>query len=559
MLDLQNNSHHKSMSRDGPRGVRSLPISTIHYITPESIGNRVADVVRELIENSIDAKATTIRVTLGNGGYSLISVSDNGVGIDQHSIPLVCRYYATSKMTDITDFQRTNSLGFRGISLAEISCMSHITITTRTSHDELATVAQYSLNVMLKRSTKPQIPFGTTVDVEDFLFNYPEIRGQRGNTEAEIGKTLHMITKYAVMYPAIIFRVIVNGKDRLKVGGSGTMNNVIKSVYGESVMLSESECDIDRLRAKICIARPKPGIKKEAKAVFVNGRLVSCPEMKKEIVHLMGLSRLSQKAVAKMKTCYFLMITCPREIGLIKTMFAKRHITFPNKSAYTKALGKAIVNDITITRQEDGGRIGSTQPVEESSAPKPKHDAVPQSPRKKKPTAQKPVTEQRGPAPPPPPPPPPQVSARQPNLMQPTNQMQATPAIGNTQRPMHPVSHMQQIPLLQTFPPNLGDYMPSTSVQLTTPQPHSSILMHQLMTNSINPIMMNVNQMQVPMYVQMTPLPQQFGAQTHGSYPETGKDMCDMESGRGMKRGQKTGPDSADDKGHQRKTRGQKK
>ena len=101
--------------------------------------------------------------------------------------------------------------------------------------------------------------------------------------------------------------------------------------------------------------------------------------------------------------------------------------------------------------------------------------------------------------------------------------------------------------------------MPSTSVQLTTPQPHSSILMHQLMTNSINPIMMNVNQMQVPMYVQMTPLPQQFGAQTHGSYPETGKDMCDMESGRGMKRGQKTGPDSADDKGHQRKTRGQKK
>ena len=537
------------MSRDGPRGVRSLPISTIHHITPESIGHRVADVVRELIENSIDAKATTIRVTLGNGGYSLISVSDNGVGIDQHSIPLVCRYYATSKMTDINDFSRTSSLGFRGISLAEISCMSHVTITTRTDHDDLATVAQYSLNVMLKKSTKAQIPFGTTVDVEDFLFNYPEIRGKRGNTEAEISKTLHMITKYAVMYPTIIFRVVVNGKDRLKVGGAGTMTNVIRSVYGETVMLKEKECDIDRLRVKICIVGPKPGIKQEVKAVFVNGRLVSCPEMKKEIVHQMELTRLPQKAVAKMKTCYFLMITCPREVGLIKTMFAKRHIAFPNKGAYTKALGKAIVSDIPIARQEDGGRIGGVQPVEEAGA-KSKQDAIPQSPRKKKPLAQKPVTEPRGPAPPPPPPP--QVPARQPNLLQPTNQMQGTPAIGNTQRPMHPVSHMG-VSFLPTFSTNMGDFMPSTSVQaLAAPPTHSSILIQQLMPN---PIMMN--QLQVPMFVPM-PIQGQY-PQTHGTYPETGKDMCDMEPGRGMKRTQKAVPDSSDDKGHQRKTRGQKK
>ncbi len=214
--------------------IRQLTPDVAAKIAAGEVVERPASVVKELIENSIDAGATQIRVDLMNGGLQLIRVTDNGTGIPAVELELALSRHATSKVARIDDLEHIRSLGFRGEALASIAAVAEVTLL---SHHRGATQgAQASaINGHISEVTTAASPEGTTLTVRNLFSAVPARLKFLKSRHTEVSHCHHLLEQYALAYPEIRFSVFSEGRQIFATLGDGQLSSVLIEIYGLQV------------------------------------------------------------------------------------------------------------------------------------------------------------------------------------------------------------------------------------------------------------------------------------------------------------------------------------
>lgn len=214
--------------------IRQLAPDVAAKIAAGEVVERPASVVKELIENSIDAGATQIRVELTNGGLQLIRVTDNGSGIPADELPLALARHATSKVALIDDLERIRSLGFRGEALASIAAVADVTLLSH--HREAEQAAQlHAQNGEFSGISAAASPIGTTLTVRNLFSAVPARLKFLKSRHTEVSHCLHLLEQYALAYPGIRFHVASEGRQLFATPGDGQLSSVLVEIYGLQV------------------------------------------------------------------------------------------------------------------------------------------------------------------------------------------------------------------------------------------------------------------------------------------------------------------------------------
>jgi DNA mismatch repair protein MutL len=214
--------------------IRQLAPDVAAKIAAGEVVERPASVVKELIENSIDAEATQIRVDLMNGGLQLIRVADNGTGIPASELELALSRHATSKVERIDDLEHIRSLGFRGEALASIAAVAEITLLSH--HRSASQGAQLSsTNGHISEVTTAASPEGTTVTVRNLFSAVPARLKFLKSRHTEVSHCHHLLEQYALAYPEIRFSVFSEGRQIFATPGNGHLPSVLVEIYGLQV------------------------------------------------------------------------------------------------------------------------------------------------------------------------------------------------------------------------------------------------------------------------------------------------------------------------------------
>ncbi len=210
--------------------IKILPQTVADKIAAGEVVERPASVVKELIENAIDAHATTIRVEISKGGKQRIKVADDGAGIPADDVPLAFRRHATSKLSTIEELFQVRTLGFRGEALASIAAVSQLTMTTRPADCTGGT--QIRVEGGVQQSLSPVgAPAGTVITVDNLFFNVPARLKFLKADATETGHIFRIVSHYAMAYPEIRFALHSNGRQVFQTDGSGEMFDVLVSVW----------------------------------------------------------------------------------------------------------------------------------------------------------------------------------------------------------------------------------------------------------------------------------------------------------------------------------------
>ena len=206
---------------------------TINKIAAGEVIERPANVVKELVENSIDAGATNIIIEIRNGGKSLIKIVDNGKGISADDIPLSLERHATSKIRKVEDLENTYSMGFRGEALASISSISTLTMMTKTKNENGTKVIAEAGEIV--SAEEVGVPVGTTIMVENLFFNTPVRYKFLKNDATEFKYIKDWVQKAALSEINVAFKLINDGKTVFQTNGSGNIRDIIYLLYGKEI------------------------------------------------------------------------------------------------------------------------------------------------------------------------------------------------------------------------------------------------------------------------------------------------------------------------------------
>lgn len=269
--------------------IRRLDETVVNRIAAGEVIQRPANAIKEMIENCLDAKSTSIQVVVKEGGLKLIQIQDNGTGIRKEDLDIVCERFTTSKLQCFEDLASISTYGFRGEALASISHVAHVTITTKTADGKCAYRASYS-DGKLKAPPKPCAGNqGTQITVEDLFYNISTRRKALKNPSEEYGKILEVVGRYSVHNAGVGFSVKKQGEtvaDVRTLPNATTVDN-IRSVFGNAVSreLIEVGCEDKTLAfsMKGYISNANYSVKKCIFLLFINHRLVESTALRKAI------------------------------------------------------------------------------------------------------------------------------------------------------------------------------------------------------------------------------------------------------------------------------------
>ena len=226
--------------------IRQLSASVINKIAAGEVIERPASVVKELVENALDAGATRIEVALEQGGVELVRVVDNGGGIAADELPLAVASHATSKLVDADDLFRVRTLGFRGEALASIAEVSRFTIRSRTADDRRRPSWKWS-PARSARSPPAAVRCGTTIEVRNLFFNTPVRRKFLRSTQTEMGHVTEAFTRLALAHPQVHFTLRHNGRVVHDLPPSADWRERIGRFFGRELA---DESDLGRKRGR---------------------------------------------------------------------------------------------------------------------------------------------------------------------------------------------------------------------------------------------------------------------------------------------------------------------
>lgn len=256
--------------------INILPKHIAELIAAGEVVERPASVVKELLENAIDAGATTITLEIRNGGVRYIRITDNGCGIEHEDVPKAFLSHATSKVRDENDLNSIFTLGFRGEALASIAAVSRTEILTKTENESLGTSYAVEGGVQT-RYDQAGCPNGTTIVVRDLFYNTPARMKFLKKDVAEANAVADVVDKISLSHPEVSVRFIREGKQALITPGDGKLMSAIYSIFGrtfaESLLEVNYKLDGVEVSGYVC----KPMSSRPSRAMqyfFLNGRYI---------------------------------------------------------------------------------------------------------------------------------------------------------------------------------------------------------------------------------------------------------------------------------------------
>jgi len=249
---------------------------TINKIAAGEVIERPASVIKEMVENSIDAGATNITVEIKNGGISYIRVTDNGKGIPEDDLEIAFERHATSKIRSADDLSTVTSMGFRGEALASIAAISRVELVSKTANQENGFKVVVEGGNVLEKSVAG-CPTGTSITVTNLFYNTPVRYKFLKKDFTEAGYIEDAVTRIALVHPEIAIKLINSGKTILQTNGNGDLKTVIYSIYGKDVAgaLIETEYTYEDMHIYGVIGKPEIARSNRANQIFfVNKRFI---------------------------------------------------------------------------------------------------------------------------------------------------------------------------------------------------------------------------------------------------------------------------------------------
>jgi DNA mismatch repair protein MutL len=322
-------------------GIRVLPPEIASQIAAGEVVERPASVVKELVENSLDAHAHNIFIETEDGGRRKISIADDGDGIDPAEVGLALERHATSKLAAIGDLDSLRTLGFRGEALASIAAVARLTLTSRarTQPHGMRLTAE---NGRVESPAPIGAPQGTVVAVEDLFFNVPARRKFLKNQAAERRQIDSLVARFALAYPEVRFRLSQEGRETFAANGSGNRREVLAAVFGLDAAERMVDLSTSALEGSVRVSgyvSPVDLSRSNRKDIllYINGRSISDPALTTAVVQayhtLLMVGRYPFGAI---------FVEMPPEEVDVNVHPAKAEVRFRDPSAVFSALQRAV-------------------------------------------------------------------------------------------------------------------------------------------------------------------------------------------------------------------------
>ena len=324
--------------------VRLLDTNTANQIAAGEVVEKPASVVKELVENALDAGADKIEVTIFAGGTEYIRVTDNGCGMSEADAKMAVLRHATSKLTKAEDLLSLNTLGFRGEALPSIASVSNFTLLTRPESEEFAT------SVHIDGGDNTEVTAsggstGTTVIVENLFFNVPARRKFLKTVSTEGRYISELLTRLALSRPDVRFKLVNNDKEVLSTPGDGDLEHAIKALYGKNVAENLLEVSLNDPKVRVSGFIGKPTLLKGTRqwqTFFVNGRCIGSKMLSKAMDHAY------QSQIPKSGFPFAVInITVDTASVDVNVHPQKSEIKFSDDSLIYKAMYKALTDALT--------------------------------------------------------------------------------------------------------------------------------------------------------------------------------------------------------------------
>ena len=318
--------------------IQVLPSDLVNQIAAGEVVERPASVVKELVENAIDAGAQTIDVVLENGGRKVIEIRDDGCGMTEEDALLAIERHATSKIRDFDDLTRVRTLGFRGEALPSIASVSRFTLTSAADGSGAATEISFD-PLTATRSVRPAArDRGTTISVRELFENVPARRKFLRSADAEFRAVVTIVTSYALPLPHRSFRLEHNGRVVLDLPRAATDRERVLQILGAETQnhLQPLEGEIGAVRATGFVTRGLRFGSRRNQFFFVNGRLV------KDRVLMHAASRAAEQFDFDGHPAIVLFLDIPPELVDVNVHPAKTEVRFRDSSQIHVVVEQAI-------------------------------------------------------------------------------------------------------------------------------------------------------------------------------------------------------------------------
>jgi DNA mismatch repair protein MutL len=259
--------------------IKVLESEVVAKIAAGEVIERPASVVKELIENSLDAVATQIAIEAQGGGVELIKVSDNGAGILASELELAFHRYATSKIGNLDDLEKISSLGFRGEALPSIAAVTEVEILTQTSSETIGSYLHLRKGEVVHRESRAR-PRGTTITVRRLFRYFPARLKFLKSVNTENGHIANLVSQYALAFPEVKFSMVLDKRPSLRTTGNGDLREVLSEIYGSEVAQRMLKVEQKDGLAKVGGLISPPSLARSNRnylSFFVNRRWVRSP------------------------------------------------------------------------------------------------------------------------------------------------------------------------------------------------------------------------------------------------------------------------------------------
>lgn len=333
---------------EGSPAIRAINKGVVHRICAGQVILDLCSAVKELVENSLDAGATSIEISLKDYGAGSFQVSDNGSGISPNNFKVLALKHHTSKLADFPDLQSLTSFGFRGEALSSLCALGELTVETRTKSETVATHLSFDHSGLLTAERKTARQIGTTVTVKNLFCNLP-VRSKefRRNIRKEYGKLISLLNAYALIAKGV--RLVCSnttGKNMksvvLKTQGTGSLKDNIITVFGMSTFSCLQPLNIsisDSCKVEGYLSKPGCGSGRnlgDRQFLFVNGRPVDMPKISKLVNELYKGANSRQYPIAIMN---FLVPTAACDVNVTPD---KRKVFFSDEGSILASLREAL-------------------------------------------------------------------------------------------------------------------------------------------------------------------------------------------------------------------------
>ena len=380
-------------ARDGH--VHVLPLHVANKIAAGEVVERPASVVKELVENSVDAGAANIKVSIAQGGRKLVSVRDDGCGMTKDDALLSLERQATSKILDVDDIENIDTLGFRGEAIPSIASVSRFTLVTRRHDADEGTQIVVNAGELVETSAAG-CPPGTLVEVRDLFCNVPARRKFLRSSATEEGRVKGIFTVHALAHPGIGFSLVVDGRELYRLAPATSLADRLLDIYGadfvESLTPLPPPSDPQKNVVRVSGYIEKPNLSmptRHEQYVFVNGRPATAPSIayavREAYPHRQG----------DVKPALFLFIELPPNQVDVNVHPTKREVRFRDNNAVKLAITEAIEGALGLRATErdeatSGETTSEATTIETNGAKTPlpplPHSPTPQLPHSSTPT-----------------------------------------------------------------------------------------------------------------------------------------------------------------------------